>query len=49
MTNAQSAANDVRVIIIGAGMAGILTAIRLREYGYENFVIYEKSDRIGVT
>ncbi len=49
MTNAQSAANDVRVIIIGAGMAGILTAIRLREYGYENFVIYEKSDRIGGT
>ena len=41
--------NDVRVIIIGAGMAGILTVIRLREYGYENFAIYEKSDRLGGT
>ena len=49
MTNANSTENDVRVIIIGAGMAGILAGIRLREYGYENFVIYEKSDRIGGT
>lgn len=49
MNNDTTALNDVRVIVIGAGMAGILTAIRLREYGYENFVIYEKSDRIGGT
>ncbi len=49
MTNAKTTTNDVRVIIIGAGMAGILTAIRLREYGYENFVIYEKADRLGGT
>lgn len=49
MTQATTNANDVRVIVIGAGMAGILTAIRLREYGYHNFVIYEKSDRIGGT
>lgn len=49
MTEHNSARNDVRVIVIGAGMAGILTAIRLREYGYENFVIYEKSDRVGGT
>ncbi len=48
MTNTNST-NDVRVIIIGAGMAGIVSAIRLRQYGYENFVIYEKSDRIGGT
>ncbi len=49
MTARNAATNDVRVIVIGAGMAGILTAIRLREYGYENFVIYEKSDRVGGT
>jgi len=49
MTNTKSTANDLRVIIIGAGMAGILSAIRLREFGYENFVIYEKSDRVGGT
>jgi cation diffusion facilitator CzcD-associated flavoprotein CzcO len=30
-------------------MAGILTAIKLREAGYSNYVIYEKSDRIGGT
>ncbi|MCZ6828644.1 MAG: NAD(P)-binding protein, partial [Gammaproteobacteria bacterium] len=48
MTNTKSS-NDVRVIIIGAGMAGILSAIRLHEYGYENFVIYEKADRLGGT
>ncbi len=48
MTNTNST-NDVRVIIIGAGMAGIVSAIRLRQYGYENFVIYEKSDRLGGT
>ncbi|MBI2802789.1 MAG: NAD(P)/FAD-dependent oxidoreductase [Gammaproteobacteria bacterium] len=49
MKNEKSTTNNVRIIVIGAGMAGILTAIRLREYGYENFVIYEKSDRIGGT
>jgi cation diffusion facilitator CzcD-associated flavoprotein CzcO len=49
MTNPKSAAHDLRVIVIGAGMAGILAGIRLREYGYENFVIYEKSDRVGGT
>ncbi len=38
-----------RVVIIGAGMAGILTAIKLREAGYDNYVIYEKSDRVGGT
>ena len=47
MTDSET--NDVRVIIIGAGMAGILTGIRLQEYGYDNYVIYEKSDRIGGT
>jgi len=49
MVEAKPVVNDVRVIVIGAGMAGILTAIRLREYVYENFVIYEKSDRLGGT
>ncbi len=38
-----------RVVIIGAGMAGILTAIKLHEAGYEDYVIYEKSDRLGGT
>jgi len=40
---------ELRVIVIGAGMAGILAGIRLRDMGLTNFVIYEKSDRIGGT
>ena len=40
---------DPRIVIIGAGMAGILSAIKFREAGYDNFVIYEKSDALGGT
>jgi len=49
MTTTNSDARDCRVVIIGAGMAGILTAIKLRETGYEDFTIYEKTDRVGGT
>jgi cation diffusion facilitator CzcD-associated flavoprotein CzcO len=35
--------------IIGAGMAGILSAIKLTEAGFTDFTIYEKSDRFGGT
>jgi cation diffusion facilitator CzcD-associated flavoprotein CzcO len=35
--------------VIGAGMAGILAAIRLREAGYDDVVVYEKADRLGGT
>ena len=48
MSSSQSN-DDVRIVIIGAGMAGILSAIKLQELGYENFTIYEKSDRVGGT
>lgn len=37
-----------RFIVIGAGMAGILSAIKLRERGYD-FTVYEKADRLGGT
>lgn len=40
---------SLRVVVIGAGMAGILAAIKLREAGYDDFVVYEKADRIGGT
>ncbi|MCZ6831253.1 MAG: NAD(P)/FAD-dependent oxidoreductase [Gammaproteobacteria bacterium] len=43
------AQQDLRVVVIGAGMAGILAGIKLRDAGYENFVIYEKADKIGGT
>lgn len=39
----------MRFVVIGAGMAGILAAIRLREAGYEDVVVYEKADRVGGT
>jgi cation diffusion facilitator CzcD-associated flavoprotein CzcO len=40
---------EKRFIIIGAGMAGILAAIKLREAGHTNVVLYEKAERIGGT
>ncbi|NWK94640.1 NAD(P)/FAD-dependent oxidoreductase [Sphingobium lactosutens] len=38
----------LRHVVIGAGMAGILAGIKLKEAG-KTFVIYEKSDRLGGT
>lgn len=46
---ADSTPGHVRFIIIGAGMSGILSAIKLREAGYDDFAIYEKADRLGGT
>src|SRR3979411_1078470 len=40
---------NLRYIIIGAGMAGILSGIRLKQRGETNFVIYEKGDSVGGT
>ncbi len=45
----NSNGSDLRFIIIGAGMAGVLSAIKLQEAGFENFSIYEKNDRLGGT
>jgi cation diffusion facilitator CzcD-associated flavoprotein CzcO len=39
----------MRVLIVGAGMSGILSAIKLREAGFADVVIYEKADRLGGT
>src|ERR1700716_3957918 len=40
---------NIRYIIIGAGMAGILAGLRLKQRGETNFVIYEKGDSVGGT
>ncbi|MGE4323090.1 MAG: flavin-containing monooxygenase [Sphingobium sp.] len=40
---------SLRYAIIGAGMAGLLAAIRLRERGDEDFVIFEKNPDVGGT
>jgi len=40
---------DLRFAVIGAGMAGILSAIKLKEAGLTDFTVYEKADRLGGT
>jgi cation diffusion facilitator CzcD-associated flavoprotein CzcO len=40
---------DLRVVVIGAGMSGILAAITLREAGIQDVAVYEKADRLGGT
>jgi cation diffusion facilitator CzcD-associated flavoprotein CzcO len=40
---------QLRFIIIGAGMAGMLAGIRLKERGDHDFTIYEKGDGVGGT
>ncbi len=47
--NGANAPRPLRFAIIGAGMAGILSAIKLQEAGLEDFAIYEKGDRVGGT
>ena len=45
-TNAQ---RPLRFAIVGAGMAGILSAIKLDAAGLHDYTIYEKADRLGGT
>ncbi len=45
----NNAERDLRFVIIGAGMAGILSAIKLREAGLRDFAIYEKGESFGGT
>lgn len=40
---------DLRFIVIGAGMSGILAAIRLSQQGHVNLAVYEKGDSVGGT
>ncbi|MFN8105251.1 MAG: NAD(P)/FAD-dependent oxidoreductase [Acidimicrobiia bacterium] len=42
-------ADKARFAVVGAGMAGILSAIKLQEAGYGDFAVYEKADRLGGT
>jgi cation diffusion facilitator CzcD-associated flavoprotein CzcO len=45
----NASSRNPRVVIIGAGMSGILSAIKLQEAGFDQFVVYEKADRLGGT
>ena len=39
----------LRFLVIGAGMSGILAAVKLREAGHDDVVVLEKADRLGGT
>ena len=40
---------SLRIAIIGAGVSGILAAIKLKEAGHSNIVVFEKANRLGGT
>lgn len=40
---------QLRCAVIGAGMAGILSVIKLRQAGLTDITVYEKEDRVGGT
>jgi cation diffusion facilitator CzcD-associated flavoprotein CzcO len=40
---------DIEVLIVGAGLAGIATAIRLRKKGIDDFRLLEAADEVGGT
>lgn len=46
---ANESSSSYKVLIIGCGHSGIINAVKLREAGIEDFMILEKSDRIGGT
>ena len=49
MSQANIPPRDTRIAIIGAGPGGLCMAIRLKQAGFENFVLLEKGDEIGGT
>ena len=49
MSGQKSTTRKPKVAIIGAGMSGILTAIKFQDAGISDFTIYEKAARLGGT
>jgi len=45
----ESGPRELRFAVIGAGMAGILSAITLKDAGFTAVTVYEKADRLGGT
>jgi cation diffusion facilitator CzcD-associated flavoprotein CzcO len=48
-TTKQVDRSQPRILVIGAGMSGILMCIRLKKAGYENVSIFEKAEAVGGT
>jgi cation diffusion facilitator CzcD-associated flavoprotein CzcO len=44
-----STQRPLRVAIVGAGMSGVLSGIKLLEAGFGDFTIYEEADRLRGT
>jgi len=42
-------ATHVRVVVVGAGLAGIAAAVKLKQAGLTDYVVLEKADRVGGT
>ncbi len=49
MVVSGKAKDGVKFVIVGAGMAGILAAIKLKDGGFNNIEIFEKADDVGGT
>ncbi len=49
MNSSTAAALDHEVVILGAGMSGLCTAIQLKRAGQHDFVVVEKSTGLGGT
>ena len=49
MTTSNDRLRNLRIAIIGAGPGGLCMAIRLKEAGFDNFVLLEQGDGVGGT
>ena len=49
MNGADSSRTDFRVAIVGTGFSGLGAAIRLKQDGIEDFVVFERADDVGGT
>ncbi|WP_299005916.1 non-ribosomal peptide synthetase/type I polyketide synthase [uncultured Shewanella sp.] len=45
--SAHNVNHDTRIVIVGAGVAGLMSAYTLAQRGYRNIVIYEKEQQVG--